>query len=121
MNGNRVVATTSHAAFAVGARGRITAWNERAEQRLGYRRSEVIGRCCWKVLQGEDLSIDRKCASTCPYLELQREPVDRAQQFLRPIDRTLMAFRGASDEATRGRMSTFVVGAAGGRQIVHML
>jgi PAS domain-containing protein len=121
MNGNSVVEMTGDAAFAVNAEGRITAWNEAAEQSLGYRCSEVVGRRCWNVVGGRNLSCNRDCARSCPFIELQSEPIHPAQCVFGLIDRTDMLLRDASGEPTRIDMSTFLVGAAGKREIVHLL
>lgn len=66
MNGTEVVATTGEPAFAVDLEGRILAWNAAAEHCLGYRSSEVLGRPCWTILQGQDLFSNRYCDENCP-------------------------------------------------------
>ena len=48
MDGAKAVAIAREAAFAVNSEGQIIAWNEAAEDALGYRSSEVVGRCCWR-------------------------------------------------------------------------
>ncbi len=121
MNGNRVVEMTGDAAFAVNSEGEITAWNEAAEQSLGYRRAEVVGRHCWSVVRGRDLFRHRTCGRSCPFIELQSEPVTCTESFFGPINRTYMLLREASGETTRVRMSTFVVGEEGRMDIVHTL
>ncbi len=47
-----LVTFSSDAAFAVDPELRVIAWNERAEELLGYREAEVLDRPCWDVLQG---------------------------------------------------------------------
>jgi PAS domain S-box-containing protein len=47
-----LVHCASDAAFAVDPELRVVAWNERAEELLGYRAEEVHDRPCWDVLQG---------------------------------------------------------------------
>lgn len=47
-----LVTFSSDATFAVDPDLRVIAWNERAEELLGYREGEVQGRPCWDVLQG---------------------------------------------------------------------
>jgi len=42
----------SDAAFAIDKELQVVAWNERAEELLGYRTEEVLGRPCYEVLQG---------------------------------------------------------------------
>jgi len=69
-----VVGLSSDAAFAVNQRCRVAAWNERAEQMLGYMRAEVLGRPCRDILQavlpnGEPLCVPRcepfRCFRNC--------------------------------------------------------
>jgi PAS domain S-box-containing protein len=112
MNGTEVVATTGDAAFAVDPEGRIIAWNEGAEYCLGYRRPEVLGRRCWRVLQGQDLSSNRYCDRTCPVrnMAMKGEPINRTQMF----------FRNASGETTPVAMSTLVVQGEKSKEIVHL-
>jgi len=83
MNGKEVVATTGDPAFAVDREGKIIAWNDAAEYCLGYRRSEVVGRRCCRVLQGRDLSSNRYCSETCAVREMAThgEPIHRTQMF----------------------------------------
>lgn len=113
MNGIEVVDTTGDPAFAVDVEGKIIAWNKAAEYCLGHRRSEVIGRHCWRVLRGRDLCSNRYCDKTCPIrnMALQGEPVNRTEMF----------FRNASGERARFGMSTFVLGAGVSQEIVHLL
>ena len=113
MNGIEVVATTGDPAFAVDIDGRIIAWNKAAEHCLGYRRSEVVGRCCWEVLEGRDLASNRYCDESCPVrnMALEGEPINQAQMF----------FRNASGETMRVNSSTFVVQGKAGKEIVHLL
>lgn len=121
MNGPRVVEMTGDAAFAVNAEGKITAWNEAAEQSLGYLCSEVVDRHCWNVVCGRDLSCNRGCGRSCPFIELQGEPILPAQSLFGLLDRTDMLLRDVSGETTRVNMSTVLVAAAGSREIVHLL
>ena len=113
MNGIEVVATTGDPAFAVDPEGKIIAWNEAAEYCLGYRRSEVVGRHCWRVLEGRDPSSNRYCAEHCP----MRDMAMRGE----PVHRTEMFFRNASGGATRASMSTLVVQGKTNKEIVHLL
>ncbi len=52
MKAQELVHFSSDAAFAVDWELRVAAWNERAQELLGYRAEEVLGRPCWDVLQG---------------------------------------------------------------------
>ncbi len=121
MNAERVVATASDPAFAVDLEGKMIAWNTAATDCLGYRSSDVVGRCCWSVLRGQDLDGERFCAENCPYMALRSEPINRAQMLLRSVGHGEMFLRNASGEATRVNMSTLVVqGESGRREIVHL-
>ena len=113
MNGTEVVTTTGDPAFAVDRDGRILAWNKAAEHCLGYQRTEVVGRRCWRVLQGRDLSSNRYCGENCTV---------RAMALLsEPIHRTQIVFRTGSGEETPFSMSTLVVRGETGKEIVHLL
>jgi PAS domain-containing protein len=64
-----VVDLASDAAFAINRHCHVAAWNKRAEQMLGYRQDEVLGRPCSNILQavlpgGEPLCAPR-CARRC--------------------------------------------------------
>jgi PAS domain S-box-containing protein len=113
MNGIEAVSTTGDPAFAVDLKGRIFAWNEAAEYCLGYRRSEVLGRRCWRVLKGRDLSSNRYCSESCPIRDMARRG--------EPIHRTQVVFRDAGGEETRATMSTLVLRGEAGKEIVHLL
>lgn len=112
MNGIEVVATTGEPAFAVDLEGRIIAWNRAAEYSLGYRRSEVMGRHCWRVLQGKDLSANRYCCQRCAL----REMASKGE----PIHRTKLAFRNALGAQACFSVSTLVVQGKEGREVVHL-
>lgn len=60
-----VVALSSDAAFAVNRRCHVAAWNERAEQMLGYMRAEVLGRPCRDILQAVLPNGEPLCAPRC--------------------------------------------------------
>ena len=60
-----LVQSTAEAAFASGKGNRITMWNEAAEQLLGYKAEEVVGRSCYDVLCGLDLFGNRFCDEAC--------------------------------------------------------
>ena len=113
MNGMEIVATTGDPAFAVDLEGRILAWNEAAEYCLGYRSSEVLGRQCWEVLKGRDLSANRYCTEHCPVRDMARRG--------EPVHRTQMTFRNAAGERVGASMSTFVVRGEADKEVVHLL
>ena len=56
---------TSDAALALDESLRIVAWNRQAEQLLGYARSEVLGCCCWDILQGRTSNGQPLCTPAC--------------------------------------------------------
>ena len=80
-----VVASTCDPAFAEDCEGTIVAWNGAAEELLGYRQSQVLGRKCWEVLRGRDVYQNRYCGKHCPLRDLafRGEPVRTAQMFFR--------------------------------------
>ena len=93
MDVREVVASTSEPAFAEDLEGSIVAWNDAAEEFLGYRRSEVVGRKCWEVLGGRDVYGNRYCGENCPL---------RDHAFLgEPIHTALMSFRAAGGTQIR--------------------
>ena len=84
MAGVSMVETAGEPAFAVDHQGTVVDWNGFAEDLLGHRRSEVVGRACWEVLQGRDAWGNRYCGATCPLREMARrsEPVRRTRLCL---------------------------------------
>jgi DNA-binding CsgD family transcriptional regulator len=73
----RITDSTSDASFAIDERGRILSWNRAAEQLLGYRARDVIGKPCHAVICGSDIFGNRYCDDDCPLLKMARigEPV----------------------------------------------
>ena len=73
----RITDSTSDAGFAIDERGRILSWNRAAEQLLGYRARDVIGKPCHAVICGSDIFGNRYCDEDCPLLKMARkgEPV----------------------------------------------
>jgi len=76
-NAPRITDSTSDASFAIDERGRILSWNRAAEQLLGYRARDVIGKPCHAVICGSDIFGNRYCDEDCPLLKMARkgEPV----------------------------------------------
>lgn len=70
-----VVDLSSDAAFAINGHCQVVAWNERAEQLLGYTQDEVIGRPCGGILQAVLPGGEPLCAANC-------EPFRRFQSCL---------------------------------------
>jgi DNA-binding CsgD family transcriptional regulator len=54
------------AAFAVDPDGRLLSWSREAEELLGWRPDEVLGRSCFDVLRGKDPFGNRYCGERCP-------------------------------------------------------
>lgn len=47
-------ALTADGVMAVDLAGRILLWNQAAERLFGYQAAEVLGRRCYRVIQGRD-------------------------------------------------------------------
>jgi len=62
-------AHTADGMFAVNPQHRIIAWNKAAETLLGYSAEEVVGRCCYEVIQGRDGNGSLQCSESCPHFE----------------------------------------------------
>ncbi len=73
----RITESTSDASFAIDERGRILSWNRGAEQLLGYRASDVLGKPCHEVICGSDILGNRYCDEDCSLLKMvrKRKPV----------------------------------------------
>lgn len=56
------------AAFAIDLEGRILHWNRPAEEMLGHRREQVVGKKCYEVLRGIDRSGHPICRRGCDTL-----------------------------------------------------
>ncbi len=46
--------------FTINTRWRITSFNQRAQEITGFKRDEVIGKCCWDIFKSD------LCHSNCP-------------------------------------------------------
>ena len=68
-----LVEFASDAAFAIDDRHRVTAWNRRAEQLLGYAPDEVIGRRCAEVLQSVLPGGEPLCMPNCEFFRCFRD------------------------------------------------
>ncbi len=44
------------------------AWNQAAEQTIGYAESEALGQHCWELLSGRDVFGNKSCCEGCPIL-----------------------------------------------------
>ena len=69
---NKLVDSTSDAAFAVGRDGLIAAWNKSAETLFGISGEEAIGRACGSILKGAD-----ECGAICSPDCAVRQSVER--------------------------------------------
>lgn len=109
-----LVASTSDPAFAVDLEGVILAWNTAAEETLGYRRAESVGRHCWEVLKGRDVYGNRYCGEHCP----RRDNAPRGE----PIHRGQLSFETKVGEQLRCSDSCMVVvGASSQSCLLHVL
>jgi len=72
-----LVTSTAVAAFASDQSGRITVWNQAAEELLGHEATRVIGRRCFNVICGRDLFGNRFCSECCAVRKMRRhrEPI----------------------------------------------
>ena len=111
----QLVHSTADAAFATADEDRIVMWNEAAEELLGYKATEVVGRPCHEVLCGIDVFGNRFCDAGCNLhrMAARRESVRRFQ----------MDVRKASGEFIRLSISILAAPDAGGPgpTIIHML
>lgn len=72
MTARRIPSGRSQAEFANDERGRIVRWNRAAEELLGYRGEEVLGRSCHDLLCGRDIFGNRFCLPTCSLMNMVR-------------------------------------------------
>lgn len=57
---------TQDGVFSVDSSQRIVSWEPSAEQLLGYRAEDVIGKPCYEVIAGRDAFNHRYCRNRCP-------------------------------------------------------
>lgn len=57
-------------AFAVDKTGVIVLWNKAAEGAFGMRAVDVLGKRCWKLLEGKDVFGNRYCGEHCPLRDM---------------------------------------------------
>lgn len=97
-------------AYVIDGDQRIVYWNAAAEQMLGYRSEEVVGRLCYEVLQGRDDADRAWCRLRCKVAihSSRGEPVDSFmvcaqshQGDQRWIDVSILPFPIAADDGTR--------------------
>lgn len=111
----QIVASTADPAFAVDENCRIVIWNKAAEELLGYRAADVLGRSCHEVLEGRDIFGNRFCGQNCPLHRMVRRQ--------EAISSFLVDFR--VDRGQRQRMEVSIVAVPGPRaaqySLVHLL
>lgn len=103
---------TGDPAFAVSAGHTIIAWNHAAENLLGYRHDEVLGRSCAQVIGGTDGDGHIVCTGHCPFLVALRRG-----ERLRSFDLQVRRRNGAPVWVG---MTSLVVG-AGEPCVVHIM
>ncbi len=101
---------TSDAVFIVGRDFRIEWWGRRAEELLGVRAGEAVGRYCFDVVRGEHLARGLRCGPTCWAMQSARRGM--------PVPPFCVALHcnGASGVYTLG----FFAGGSG-EDVVHVL
>jgi PAS domain S-box-containing protein len=74
---NDILADAADGACSLTPEGRIAFWNKAAERILGYSSREVVGKPCWDIFVGRDVSGNRLCYPMCHILKLvsMNEPV----------------------------------------------
>lgn len=63
-----VLSRTADGVYAVDRAQRIVFWNDAAENLLGYRADEVIGRPCHEIFDGEPRPGCQECGPHCPVM-----------------------------------------------------
>jgi len=63
-----VIARAGAAAFATDEKGRISIWNNAAQEMLGYPASTVLGKSCHEIVCGRDVFGNRYCDRQCPLM-----------------------------------------------------
>jgi PAS domain S-box-containing protein len=100
-------------AFIVDETLHVVAWNEGAEQLLGYPAEAALGRKCFEVLAFEQGRKERFCATHCPWV---RRRGGRSGSTIEFVART------GQGQTHRVTMTAVVARSAGGRErVVHIL
>jgi len=111
----RFLDATAEAAFAADEKRRIVVWNRAAELLTGHDAARVIGKPCYEVVQGKDLSGNRFCSESCSLRKMTRrhEPI-HAFQF---------QVSTASGRKLRVECTIIVVPGPrpGGHSLIHLL
>jgi len=67
-----VYAKTADGVYAVDSRQRIVYWNPSAQQILGWKPDEAVGKHCYDVIAGGDYEGQRFCRRNCPTITAAR-------------------------------------------------
>lgn len=111
----KLLAGTGDAAFAVNDQGLICAWNPAAERLLGYASSEVLGRPCASILQGQGASGVRVCSEQCGIIDcaLQGHEISNFEMEIKTrskrriwVNASILVFR---DDRTRQRLLAHIL------------
>jgi PAS domain S-box-containing protein len=101
--------------YATDENNRIITWNRAAEQLLGHRADDVVGKACYALIAGTDIYGNDFCDRECNVLKMVRRN--------RVVKRFDMDVRCASGDALRAHCAILVVpGPSTSRfSIVHLL
>jgi len=77
--------------------GKIVGWNRAAEELLGFRGKEVLGRSCHDVICGRDIFGNRFCIPSCTLFGVARRK--------EPVNDFIMDVLTAEGETVRARLS----------------
>lgn len=85
MIATEIVESMGDAAFATRSEEGIIAWNDAAERLLGFQEHDVLGRHCYRILDGRDVFGNAFCAEDCSVLRMarRREAIARFEIQLR--------------------------------------
>jgi PAS domain S-box-containing protein len=101
--------------YATDEQNRIIAWNRAAEQLLGHRADDVVGKACYALIAGTDIYGNDFCDRECNILKMVRRN--------RVVKRFDMDVRRAPGDAIRAHCAILVVpGPSASRfSIIHLL
>ncbi len=101
--------------YATDEKNRIIAWNRAAEQLLGHRTADAVGRKCYALIAGTDIYGNDFCDRECNVMKMVRRN--------RVVKRFGMDLRRASGDMIRAHCAILVVpGTSASRfSIVHLL